>query len=205
MVRGTKKKTAKDLIRSAKLPEKSVSVCLHADLVAEHEAADRELKQERDRPSKKLDDGGKVRELSDRIAALEAEMAEHTIEFRLRAMPRPKWKAFIAAYPPRKTDDGAVDERDQFVGVNVDTFFDPLIRASVVDPELDEEDWRILFGDTDEQRAQREAKGEPVEDGKLTDRQFDTLADAAWALNRHGVDVPFSRAASRGIPNSEAE
>lgn len=204
MARGTKKKTAKDLIRAAKLPEKSVPVCLHADLVAEHEAADRELKQERDRPSKKLDDGGRARELSERLTALEAEMAEHTIEFRLRAMPRPKWKAFIAQYPPRKAEDGTVDERDQFIGVNVDAFFDPLIRASVIDPELDDEDWRILFGDTDEQRAQREAKGESVEEGKLTDRQFDTLADAAWALNRHGVDVPFSHAASR-IPTFEPE
>lgn len=201
-----KKKTAKDLIRAAKLPEKSVPVCLQADLVAEHEAAERELEQARTRTGKRLDSGGEVRELSERLAALEAEMAEHTIDFRLRAMPRPKWKAFVAAHPPRKAEDGTVDERDKYIGVNIETFFDVLVRVSVVEPQLDDEDWRILFGDSEEQKEKLRAEGkeDEIEEGKLTDRQFDALSDAAWVLNRHGVDVPFSRAAST-ILTSEPE
>lgn len=181
-----KKKSAKDLIRSGKLPERSVPVCLHADLVAEHEATERELGQERERPGKRLDAGSKVRELSERLTALEARMAEHTIDFRLRAMPRPKWKAFVAEHPPRKTDAGEVDERDKFIGVNTEMFFPALVRASVVEPELDDEDWALLL------------------DERLTDRQFDELSNAAWSLNRGEVDVPFSRAASR-ILTSEPE
>jgi hypothetical protein len=55
-----------------------------------------------------------------------------------------------------------------------------LIRASVFEPELDDEDWEALIGP----------------EGILTDRQFGTLSDAAWFLNRGEVNVPFSHAAS---------
>jgi hypothetical protein len=119
-------------------------------------------------------------------------------------MPRPRWREFVAEYPPRQADDGTVDPRDQHVGVDTDEFFPALIRRSVFDPQLDDEDWRVLLGDSEAERVRREKAGKPVEDGKLTDRQFDQLADAAWGLNRRDVDVPFSPAAS-AILNSAHE
>ncbi|MFC6017802.1 hypothetical protein ACFP2T_16495 [Plantactinospora solaniradicis] len=179
--------TIKDAIRAAKLPERVVPVCLNLDLQAEFEAAERELQELLDRPRDSLAAGGPPKDLSQRVRDLEAEMREHTHDFRLRALPRPGWLALVADHPPRQTEDGAVDQRDQYVGVNAETFFTALVRASVVAPELDEEDWRLLL------------------DEKLTDRQFDQLSDAAWSLNRRDVDVPFSRAASRHLPVSVPE
>jgi len=179
-------KDIKALIRGAKLPECTVPVCLNADLTAEFERAERELSEATQRPADSLAAGGQARQIAERIEALRAEMVEHTIDFRLRAMQRPRWKAFVAAHPPRRADDGGVHERDRSIGVNTETFFDALIRASVVEPELDDEDWSLLL------------------DEKLTDRQVDQISDAAWSLNRREVDVPFSRAASR-ILNSEPE
>lgn len=176
----------KALIRDARLPEATVAVCLHADLVAEVEAAERELAQEQARPRTSLGDGGRAREIAERIEALRRQMMEYTVEFRLRAMTRPQWRAFVAEHPPRKADDGSVDERDKYIGVNTDTFFPALIRRSVVSPELDDEDWRLLL------------------DERLTDRQVDQLADAAWRLNRRDVDVPFSPAASRILSSEPA-
>ena len=196
---------AKELIRAAKLPETVVPVCLQADLVAEFEDAERELAQEQRGVRDSLASGGREREISERIEALRAQMLDHTIDFRLRAMPRQTWKAFVAAHPPRKADGGSVDERDRYIGLNVETFPVGLVRQSVVDPELDDEDWRVLLGDDDEERARREAEGKPVEGGVLTDRQFDDLQNAAWKLNRHEVDVPFSLAASRILQTSEPE
>lgn len=184
-----RKKSAKELIRAAKLPEKTVPVCLHADLVAEVEQSERELADTQRQPADSLAAGGKARLIAERIESLRQQMLDHTVEFVLRAMPRPRWKAFVAEHPPRKDDKGDVDERDRYVGINADTFYDALVRRSVVSPELDDEDWTLLLGD----------------DGKLTDRQFDTLADAAWALNRRDVDVPFSLAASRILRTSEPE
>ncbi len=193
-----KKKTTKELIRSAKLPERSVPTCLQADLVAEHESVERKLKEAKDHRARRLDSGSDAQALSARLVELEAEMAEHTIEFRLRAMPRKQWKRLIAAHPPRKAEDGTVEERDKYIGVNVDSFFTALVRASVVEPQLDAEDWRVLLGDDEQDDGQQdEDAAETPEDGVLTDRQFDQLADAAWELNRADVDVPFSRAALR--------
>lgn len=180
-------KDIKSLIRGAKLPERTVPICLRADLVAEIEAAERDLTEAQRAPRDSLAAGSRVRELAERIEALRERMQEHTISFRLRALPRPRWRELIAEHPPRKGEDGSVDERDKYIGVDTSTFYEAMIRACVVEPELDDDDWRILLEDS------------------LTDRQFDELATAAWALNRHEVDIPFSLAASRVIRSSEPE
>lgn len=171
-------KDIKALIRGAKLPETTVQVCLAADLVAEFEQLERDLADARRETGASLAGGSKAREIAERIEAIRQEMTESTVDFRLRAMTRVGWREFVAKHPPRKVD-GKVHEDDRYLGVNADTFFPALVQASVVSPQLDAEDWRLLL------------------DEKLTDRQFDELSSAAWALNRKEVDVPFSPAASR--------
>lgn len=168
----------KDMLKAAKLPEKQVPICLRGDLQAEFEDAERRLTDAENNTGDSLAGNG-ARAVAEQIEALRQQMQEHTVPFRLRALPRPAWKDLLAAHPPRKGDDGAVDERDKYVGVNLDTFFEALVRSAVVEPQMDDEDWAMLFGEA------------------LTDRQFDLLSDAAWGLNRREVDVPFSRAALR--------
>lgn len=177
--------TFADLLATAKLPEITVPVCMRADLAAEHDQLDRELTKLIDKPSTKFGGDGRG-ELKQRIEALEAEMQANTYPFRLRGMSRPKWKAFVAEHPPRKADNGDPDPRDAAIGVDISTFFVALIRRSLVDPELIDEQWADLMG-------------------KITDRQFDTLADAAWGLNRKEVDVPFSAAVYKLNRSSEPE
>lgn len=164
------------LLKSAKLPERTVEICLRGDLVAEHELAERELEQVQKAVSDSLAGNG-ASAIAGRIEELEAQMREHTYDFRLRALPRPAWRALIAEHPPRRGDDNEIVLADR-MGVNAETFFEAMIRKAVIDPVL-----------TDEQFAQ-------LLDA-LTDRQFGDLSDVAWGLNRHEVDVPFSRAASR--------
>lgn len=198
-----KPKNIKAMLKAAKLPEDSVPVCLRGDLQAEFEQAERELAEAERQPKDSLAGNGS-RAIAERIEALRQEMREHTVEFRFRALPRHEWKALRDRHPPRRKEDGSADERDMYVGVNMDTIFDELIRSCLVDPQLDEEDWRLLLGDSEEERQRRETDGEPIEDGKLTDRQWNQLADCAWTLNRGEVSVPFSRAASK-IVNSVSE
>lgn len=179
--------SAEDIIRGGSLPTKSVTVCMHADLQAEHEDLERQLQEALTAPRDSLAAGGNAKEISERMQALEEQMREHTVDFRFRALPRPKWKALLAEHPPRKAEDGGIDERDKYIGVNTETFFEAMIRACCTEPALSEDVWRILL------------------DERLTDRQFDTLSNAGWALNRSDVDVPFSRAASRILATSESE
>jgi hypothetical protein len=61
---------------------------------------------------------------------------------------------------------------------NTEAGFEPLVRRSIVDPELDDAEFADLLG-------------------KLTESQFESLAVVAWQLNKGDINVPFSRAASR--------
>jgi hypothetical protein len=178
----------RERLKQARLPERTVDVCLRGDLLAEWEALDRRLRrQTEDTDSMEGPDNSA---LIERVRELEAEMSEHTDTFRLRAMPKFKFRKLVADHPPRLDEAENPVREDAVLGVNRDTMLPALIRASVVEPELDEEDWKALL-DEDE--------------GILTDRQFGDLADTAWFLNRGEVDVPFSHAASLARRTSAGE
>lgn len=169
-------RTFRDLLAEARLPESTIEICLRGDLVAEHEQAERDLEQAEKATTDSLAGNGTA-EIAERIEALEAEMRASVYTFRLRALPKPRWRALCAEHPPRRDEDGSILPEDR-PGVNAETFFDAIIRACLVDPELTDDEWAQLAD-------------------ALTDRQFDDLFDAAWGLNRREVDIPFSRAASR--------
>lgn len=174
----------KQKLKAARLPERSIQVCLRGDLTADFEAAERDLKQAQETKNSGMEDG--VGPIIDRIDALRAEMREHTEEFRLRAMSQPKFRALVAEHTPRRDDEGTVDAADAQMGFNRDTFFDALLKASVISPDLDDDDWTALLD-------------------VLTDRQYNDLTDAAWFVNRTEVSVPFSQAASLAKRNSGGE
>ena len=167
-----------DLLKGAKLPEASKPICLRADLTAEFEAAERELDLLRKQP-RQTDSlaGSPAGLLVRRIEELQQEMTAATYTFRLRALPKSRWRALVAAYPPRKDDKGEPLAEDAQIGVNREDFLDALIKVSVIAPVMTEEQWTELLE-------------------TITDRQYSDLCDEAWFLNRGEVSVPFSRAAS---------
>lgn len=167
-----------DLLKGAKLPEASHPVCLRADLTAQFEAAERELELIRKQP-RQSDSlaGSPAGPLIRRIEEIQQEMTAATYPFRLRALPKSKWRLLVAAYPPRKDDNGEPVPEDAQIGVDREKFLDALIKVSVIDPVMTEEQWTELLE-------------------TITDRQYSDLCDEAWFLNRGEVSVPFSRAAS---------
>lgn len=191
-------KDISEIFAGAKLPEDTVDLCLRADLVAEHERLDAELQERLEQPSQKLGGDPRRAELAVQIVTLEEEMRESTITFRLRAMPKRRWRQMVLDHQPRLDENGDRIPAD-YRGVNSDTFYHPMIRASVVKPELTDEQWTRLLGHTAPEVEELEAagKGDEVEDGLLTSRQYDRLFTASWDLNRDEVTVPFSSAASR--------
>jgi hypothetical protein len=169
------------MIKGAKLPERSVMICLDQGLTAEMEILERKLADVQKDPSAGSLAGDPAKVVAREIEALRATMLEHSAEFRFRALPRMKFSAMVAAHAPRDIPG------DQALGVNEETMFVDLIRACTVSPELDDEDWTRLLG----------------EDGVLSSAQFDLLANTAWMVNRRDVDVPFSRNALRTLQISE--
>lgn len=175
-----------DWLADAKPAERTVPLCLRGDLVAKFEELERQLEQARKNAGDSLAGGGAVVSISQQIEQLRETMQAATRTFRLRALPRKRWRQLVAAHPPRRGDDGKVVESDA-IGVNADTYFDAMVRACTVEPQLSDEQWVRLL------------------DEVLSDRQFDELSNTAWALNRHDVAVPTSRAASRILQNYAEE
>lgn len=178
-------KNFKAMMAEARLPERSVPLCLRGDLAADFQALEAELDAARIAAGDSLDSG--AGEIIDRMEAVQALMRENTYPVRLRAMPGPEFRALIAQHPARRNEAGEIDKAEQGFDFNVDTFFEPLLRACLVDPDLtSKDDWRAFV------------------DG-ITDYQFNQLAVTALNLNRGKVDVPFSLAASMMKPSSGGE
>ncbi len=176
--RKKKGKDAAALIAGRKPAERTVSLCMRADLRSEMVDLNRELfEAQRARADNgSLSSGTRVRELAEELEALHQQMLDATLDFKVRGMSRRKWRELALAHPAR--DDVL---SDQAWGVNEDTFFQVAIRQCCYEPELPDDTWAQLLD----------------EDEGLTEAEWEALRDAVVAVNRTDVDVPFSRAASR--------
>lgn len=181
----------KDKIKNARLPEATVRIALRGDLAAEYDQLLMQIEQAKARKANTLAGSG-VAVLEDRLAAVIEEMQDSVIEFKLRALPRtkkhgdrrPSFAELKKLHPPREVN-GEMSREDIMAGfVNAETFADPLVRNSIVDPPLDDDDWDEL---------------------EISQGQFDELVSAAWTLNQGRVDIPFSRAGSQTTPSSGSE
>lgn len=178
-------KSFADLLADAKLPERTIPICLRADLAAEFDLLERDLADRQQRPTTSLAGSG-AGELAKRIEALQAQMREHTYPFRLRALKRHQFRELVNAHPPRRGDDGEIIESDRLSACNTEALFPALIQACVYDPQPTDEEWAVLL------------------DEKLTENQFNDLAMGAWYLNQGSIDVPFSFAVSQLRRSSDA-
>jgi len=182
------------VLGSAKLPERTVPVCLDGDLLAALQEAqeayaeafsvavdDAMLQQ---RVSASTEDmtaviHAKVADLQAAANAAQAAVRAAQHPFRLRAVPQHMLTSLALAHPPR---EGVKSDQDS--GVDTDGFELDLLRASLVDPMPTDEQWTGLL-----------ASLHPGEQRKLT-----TAADA---LSRRQANlVPFSFGASAPTPAS---
>jgi hypothetical protein len=182
------------IIDAAQLAERTLALCLRGDLQARFEELEREFEAANEARgdsvasgATSLASGGRARELAEEMEALRVQMRASTITVVLRAMPRKKWQALCEQHPPRQDDDGKLLVEDRASGVNNDTFWEPAIRGCWVSPVLTPARMKRLL------------------DEALSNRQYDLLATAVYAVNNSDVDIPFSPAASRLIRSSEPE
>lgn len=174
------------ILADAKPAERTLPLCLRGDLVAQFEDLERQLTEAQRNQDDSLNAGTAARGIADQMEALREQMQAGTVVFRLRSMGRKRFQALCAEHPPRKDDDGNPLREDR-LGVNTQTVWDPVLRASLVEPVLAPD--RLTH----------------ILDEVLSDGQYDRLASLAWDVNRSDVDVPFSLAASRLIRNSASE
>lgn len=175
------------LIDSARLAERTIALCLRGDLQAQFEDLERRLDEaaERDQGDS-LASGSSVAAIRAQMEELRDQMRASTLVVTLRALPRKAYQRLSDQHPPRRDDEGNVVAEDR-TGVNMLTFWDPLIRACWVAPELDKARMTHLL------------------DEVLSNNQYDSLASLALLVNQGKVDIPFLSAASLRNRDSESE
>lgn len=163
----------KELLKKASLPERAVSIVMDRALVAEFQRAEDDLEDARQRRAGDRRLASEAKSIAERIEALREQMKDSTITFTLRGMRAVDWRA-IKAKHPMGDDPTPVD---QHLGADTNGLFNEAVRASIVSPTLDDEDWSSLLD-------------------VLTEGEWDKLTNAVYALNEEGTGIPFSRAAS---------
>lgn len=74
--------------------------------------------------------------LAEEYDALVEATRERAVKVTLRAVPHRVYRQLQDAHPPRKGS-----KRDEVYGVNEDSFFPALIKASLISPEVTDEQW----------------------------------------------------------------
>lgn len=104
-----------------------------------------------------------------RLEKIEATFAADMMAFKFQSLGRRRMQKLIDEHPPRPNK-----KRDEFLGFNEDAATDALIRKCLVEPDLSEADLTELLEE------------------QLSDGQYQTLAEAVFAINRRTADVPLS-------------
>lgn len=178
------------ILAEARLPERSVQLCLRGDLQARFEDLEDALEAAQQEPhteSLASSSRGSAVQVAREIEALRGEMLASTLSVTLRALPHREYRSLVAKHPARRDEDGHMIPDDVGLGLNEETFPSALILACWVEPAITESKIRTII------------------DEKLSNRQFLQLAEAAIEANRGDVDIPFSSAASKVIQTSSGE
>lgn len=163
--------TIKERLAAAKLPERSLQVCLRGDLAAEFDELERQLREARQTsPRRRVGSKADDTALAERIEALREQMASEMLTLRLRALPHAEWQELR-----RKHRDD--EDKTNALGIKLEPFLSDVLPRSVVEPEMDADDWERL-------------------NEVLSAGDFDRLTLTVYDLNSSGVDVPKSRLAS---------
>lgn len=152
-----------DLKKRATLPTRVVPLCLAGELVEQIAGLERQLAELK--PATSLE-GSPRQGILEQIAAIQAEMRESTMDFKLRALGARAWGVFWARMPVRDKD-----ELDEPWNERVFPFYLELISRSCVDPEMS-----------------------PAQVDELADllhsNAFNVLVSNCLALNMGALDVP---------------
>ena len=158
---------AEAVIALATLRETTVPLCLAGHLQGEYESLERQLAEAAATVGQSLvgtDRAG----IAQQMEALREQMAQHLVEFRLRALSPRAWSDLVAEHPARS----------QAEALNLATFGPAATAACLVEPAMTLEQFERLSE-------------------SLTFAQQDALMAAVWELNTTAAQrVPFSLLAS---------
>jgi hypothetical protein len=166
------------IIDEAEPAESTVVICVKGSLRSEYDLLDAQLR-DMTHVVTNLAGTGPASEIAERMAELSEQMRAHERPFKLRAVaPRRAWRNLLAKRPvktPGMDDEAYADVYHPWLCA--------VVAKTVVTPASSPEQIERLAD-------------------KLSDGDWQKLANAAWNVNDNSRDVPFSAAASVLIRSS---
>lgn len=163
-------KSFKELLADARLPRRIVSVCMRGDLTAEAQRLEDALENvQMSSGPRRLGDSSESEELALELEALREQMLAESVQFELEAHSSHTWRALKSKHPV-SSEPAPIDN---VIGADATPFFNEAVRASIVYPKIDDEDWERLTT-------------------VLSDGEWSKLVEAVYALNEQPISVPFS-------------
>ncbi len=176
-------KSLKDLLKQATLPERIVSIVMDRGLVAEFQALEDDLQRANEAKLSDRRKGSEAASISRKIEDVREKMRASTVTFKLRGMRGSDWRAMKAKHPI-KSESPTPTER--LFGADVDGLLNEAVRASIIEPQVDDEDWTTLLD-------------------VLTEGEWERFTDTVFQLNEEGTAIPFSKASfAARRPNDDA-
>lgn len=197
MSKPKKKPDLKALLKNSSLPMRAVSYVTDRKLAAEFQRLQDELQAAGEKRASDTRMSSEIKRIAGQIQDLRDQMEATTIVFSLRGMRAADWRALKAKHPLESDEPNALD---RFLEADSNALFAEAVRLSMVDEDMDENDWHPLADDY-----------EPLLDdedwenfiGKCTDGDWERFTDAVFAMNEQGSAIPFSRAASSLLQMSD--
>lgn len=153
------------LIKAAKMPQRTIPVCVRGDLTLELQELQAQLEEKGHAGNPQTLAGVGDAGIRKQVEEIIKEMKRFTVNFILRALPDDQFNDLKAQHPPRV----GVDE----YGYNEDTFHKALFLATLTHPDITEQQW-------DDLRVN-------LSRGQTTD-----LYNAAFNICHTTVSIPFA-------------
>lgn len=165
--------TVEDVLASARLVERTASICLRADLTAEHDrvlgelgglvtASGEVIGGDEEGAVSDQSNASRAQALADRLLQLKREMRDSMWHVRMRAMPSDEWTTFKRLWMPKGKEPDHTEFRTK------------IIAACAIEPPITEAQVKELRQ-------------------KLTAAQINALSDTAFeACTTGGLDIPKS-------------
>lgn len=162
------RRTIEDVLGKIKVPVRSVAICLDADLQAEHDDLTAQLERLRREANGKMSDGGEIREVADRIKAIEQQMRDSEQTFKFRGLSKNALNKLYERFPAPE---------DKGLLWDVEAGAHALLAESAVEPTMTDSQAQQLLN-------------------TLSQGQSDRLVGCAWLASTGSTQVPFSVRAS---------
>lgn len=166
-----------EIIGRIRRPERTVTIPLRGDLLAEWDELEQALDDAAAEQSTSLAEASPSRGIAERMDALRGEIRESEQTFRFRGLTDRALSDLTAKHPPR-------DGKDETW--NPETFVPALIAACAVDPAMTPEQATALISELHRASANK-------------------LFGGAWYASTGAVDVPFSERASEILRSTGAK